>query len=65
MRRLLVGWAACLVILMPAAHGQAPAELAETAAFVAALQNPDGGFAPAAGQVSNLTATNAAIRALK
>ncbi len=65
MRRLLVGWAACLVALVPAAPGQTPAERAETAAFVAALQNPDGGFAPAAGRVSNLAATNGAIRALK
>jgi len=47
------------------AVAQTPAEFAQTAAFAAARQNPDGGFADEPGGVSTLGATNAAIRVLK
>lgn len=46
------------------ARGQTPAELAQTAKYLAAFQNPDGGFAPAAGKSSTLGATSSAIRTL-
>jgi len=45
-------------------HAQTPAELAQTAATVASLQNPDGGFAPAPGEPSSLPATSSALRIL-
>lgn len=45
-------------------HAQTTAELAETAAMVASLQNPDGGFAPAPGEPSDLRATSQAVRTL-
>jgi prenyltransferase beta subunit/predicted esterase len=47
------------------AHGQTPAEFAQTAAFAAAHQNKDGGFAAKAGELSSLGATNSALRVLK
>jgi len=45
--------------------GQTPAEFAQTAAFAAAHQNKDGGFAPKVGQPSTLGATNTGLRVLK
>jgi len=45
-------------------HAQTTAELAQTAATVASLQNDDGGFAPAPGEPSSLPATSAAVRIL-
>ena len=46
-------------------HGQSPAEYAQTAAYAAAHQNQDGGFASKVGQTSSLGATNSALRVLK
>jgi poly(3-hydroxybutyrate) depolymerase/prenyltransferase beta subunit len=46
------------------ARGQTPAEYAQTAAFAAAHQNKDGGFAGKAGQLSSLGATNSALKIL-
>jgi poly(3-hydroxybutyrate) depolymerase/prenyltransferase beta subunit len=44
---------------------QTPAEFAQTAAFAAAHQNKDGGFAAKVGQASSLGATNSALKILK
>ncbi len=44
--------------------GQTPAEYAQTAAYAAAHQNKDGGFAAKVGQKSSLGATNSAVRVL-
>ena len=49
----------------PGARGQTAAELAQTAAFAAAHQNQDGGFAAKAGQSSSLGATNTGLRVLR
>jgi prenyltransferase beta subunit/predicted esterase len=46
-------------------QSQTPAEQARTASWIAALQNPDGGFAPSPGGPSNLNATSSAVKALK
>ncbi len=46
------------------APGQSPAELIRTAAFQAAFQNADGGFADKPGGPSTLGATSSAIRTL-
>ena len=46
------------------APAQTPAEREQTAAFVTAFQNPDGGFAPKVGQPSTLGSTSSAIRIL-
>src|SRR4051812_39636564 len=64
MRRSGLVLAVCLFV-SPALRAQAPAELAQTAAFVAAHQNPDGGFAATKGGTSSLGATSSAIRSLK
>ena len=45
--------------------GQTPAEFAQTAAYAAAHQNKDGGFAARVGQLSSLGATNSGLRVLK
>jgi poly(3-hydroxybutyrate) depolymerase/prenyltransferase beta subunit len=65
MRRLIWSLAACALVFAPAVHAQSTADLARTAAYAAALQNPDGGFAAQAGQASSLGATNSALRVLK
>jgi hypothetical protein len=49
----------------PWSRGQTTAELARTAAFAAAHQNKDGGFAAKAGQASSLGATNTGLRILR
>jgi poly(3-hydroxybutyrate) depolymerase/prenyltransferase beta subunit len=49
----------------PSTHAQSPAENAQTAAFTAKHQNPDGGFAPKPGQPSTIGATNSALKILK
>jgi acetyl esterase/lipase/prenyltransferase beta subunit len=49
---------------IPRAGAQTHKERAETARFVAGLQNPDGGFAGTAGGKSSLGATSSAIRIL-
>ncbi|WP_435016546.1 family 16 glycoside hydrolase [Tundrisphaera sp. TA3] len=46
------------------ARGQTPAEIGQTARYIAAFQNPDGGFAPGVGKASTLGATSSAIRTL-
>jgi pimeloyl-ACP methyl ester carboxylesterase/prenyltransferase beta subunit len=46
------------------ARGQTPAEYAQTAAFAAAHQNKDGGFAGKVGEPSSLGATNSALKIL-
>jgi len=48
----------------PLAPAQTPAELGRTAAYLAAFQNSDGGFAPKVGQKSSLGSTSSAIRTL-
>jgi acetyl esterase/lipase len=62
-------YAACLAVALlaaaPAAQAQSPAELAQTAAHVAAFQNPDGGFTTRKGMPSTLGATSSSIRVLK
>ena len=64
MNRLL---AITLVLLIPLGVGraQSPAELARTAAFVASLQNPDGGFAATPGGASSLGSTSSALKVLR
>ena len=60
----------CLVILLTVgsaaatALGQTPGDRERTAAFVASLQNPDGGFGGKVGQASSLGSTSSAIRTL-
>ena len=49
----------------PSSRGQTSAELAQTAAFAAAHQNKDGGFAAKVGQASSLGATNTGLRILR
>ncbi len=65
MKRMLVGLVACLVGLAPAVRAETPEELSQTARYVAAFQNPDGGFAAKVGDKSSLGATSSAIRILK
>ncbi len=65
MRRCWVLGALWLACGISAASAQTPAERAQTARFVAALQNPDGGFPVQPGGPSTLNATNAALRVLK
>ncbi|AMV39302.1 family 16 glycoside hydrolase [Planctomyces sp. SH-PL62] len=67
MRRLIGLFAVCLVALPspPSSRGQTPADFAQTAAYVASLQNPDGGFGPSPGQPSSLGSTNSAARILR
>ena len=62
----IVGLAGCWVILATGqtGWGQSPADLAETARFVANFQNPDGGFASKTGGESSLGATSSALRVL-
>jgi predicted esterase/prenyltransferase beta subunit len=59
--------ASVLVLAGPGAGSQAqtPAEYAETAAYAAAHQNKDGGFAAKVGELSSLGATNSSLRVLK
>ncbi len=64
MKRLLAIAIAGLAAQAAPALAQTPAELERTAAFVAALQDPDGGFAPRAGGASSLGSTSSAIRTL-
>ncbi len=51
--------------IAPTATAQTPAEMAQTAAFAAAHQNKDGGFAPKVGQPSSLGSTNTGLRVLR
>lgn len=68
-RRLTFGiaWGGVLagsLIAGQRASGQTAAEFSQTAAFAAAQQNEDGGFAAAPGQPSTVGATNTALRVL-
>ncbi|MDR3621936.1 MAG: DUF1080 domain-containing protein [Paludisphaera borealis] len=63
MRRLIATLAVALVC-GTFARAQSPADFAQTAAYVAALQNKDGGFGAAAGQPSSLGSTSTALRIL-
>ena len=63
MKRFVIGLVAC-VVLVQVVRAESP-EQARTAAFLAALQGPDGGFAPRSGQPSSLGATSSAIRGLR
>jgi len=65
--RSTIGFLAVGVVYLsigPTSQAQTPAELAQTAATVASLQNDDGGFASAPGEPSNLGATSLAVRIL-
>jgi poly(3-hydroxybutyrate) depolymerase/prenyltransferase beta subunit len=61
---ILAVWLLGSAVSLPA-RAQTPAEFAQTAAFGAALQNKDGGFAATPGQPSSLGATNSALKVLK
>jgi prenyltransferase beta subunit/pimeloyl-ACP methyl ester carboxylesterase len=63
MRRLIAVFAVALAC-SPLVRAQSPADFAQTGAYVAALQNKDGGFGPAPGQPSNLGSTSTALRIL-
>jgi pimeloyl-ACP methyl ester carboxylesterase len=67
MNRFAAGLAACLLAAaaLPSVHAQTPAELTQTSRYIAAFQNPDGGFAAKPGGPSTLPATSSAIRILK
>src|SRR5579864_6888344 len=65
MRRFVLSLAACVIVAIPAARAQTPADLSQTAAYVAAFQNPDGGFASNVGGTSTLGSTSSALRSLK
>ncbi len=66
MTRIPLLLAAGLVAFAPgtAVRAQTPKERAQTARFVAAFQNPDGGFAGSVGGKSSLGATSSAARTL-
>lgn len=67
MQRILVCLALPALVLAPSARAraQSTADLSRTGTYVAALQNPDGGFAAKAGGPSTLGTTSTAIRVLK
>ena len=65
MKRYLLVLAVGLAGFGPVARAQSPEEWAQTAGFVAAFQNPDGGFAATKGGPSTLGATSSSLRALK
>ncbi|MBX6313687.1 MAG: DUF1080 domain-containing protein [Isosphaeraceae bacterium] len=66
MRPRLRGLVAGLILLAATcARAQTPAEMAQTARFLAAFQNPDGGFAGKVGGESSLGSTSSIIRSLK
>ena len=60
MKRYLLVLAVGLAGFGPVARAQSPEEWAQTARFVAAFQNPDGGFAATKGGPSTLGATSSA-----
>ena len=67
MRRPLLGWLALstLAYFGAGTQAQTPDEMRQTARYVAAFQNPDGGFAARKGGPSSLGSTSSAIRSLK
>jgi prenyltransferase beta subunit len=56
---------AALAMFADPGWAQSPADFAQTAAYAAAHQNEDGGFAAAPGQRSTLGATNTGLRVLE
>ena len=64
MRRLYATSIAVLALIPGLLQAQGPAEVQQTAAFVAGFQNPDGGFSAKVGQPSSLGATSSCIRTL-
>jgi pimeloyl-ACP methyl ester carboxylesterase/prenyltransferase beta subunit len=66
MRRMTLTLSVCLLAfgLVKAAIAQSPSEMQQTATYLAAFQNPDGGFAGAVGQKSSLGSTSSVIRSL-
>ena len=56
--------ALAIAVTQTPAFAQTPAEYAETAAYAAAHQNTDGGFAAKPGQKSSLGATNSGLKVL-
>ncbi len=65
MKRYLLVLAVGLAGFGPVARAQSPEEWTQTARYVAAFQNPDGGFAATKGGPSTLGATSSSLRALK
>jgi poly(3-hydroxybutyrate) depolymerase/prenyltransferase beta subunit len=65
MKRLFPCLAACLIVVAASARAESPSDLARTSAYIAAFQNPDGGFAAKPGGPSTLGATSQSIRILK
>jgi poly(3-hydroxybutyrate) depolymerase/prenyltransferase beta subunit len=59
------GLLACLLTGTSSVFAQTPGELALSGRYVAAFQNPDGGFAATPGGASTLNATSSAVRTLK
>ena len=64
MKRVLAIVIAGLAAQVHPSFAQTPGELEQTAKYVAAFQNPDGGFAGKVGQASSLGSTSSAIRTL-
>src|SRR4051812_15743133 len=65
MKRFVLCLASWAIVLAPGARAQSGDDLARTAAYIAAFQNPDGGFGARAGGPSSLPTTSTAIRVLK
>ncbi len=67
MRRSItrLGLAAFLLVASPSLFAQTPEEMAQTARYVEAFQNSDGGFADEPGGASSLGATSSALKILK
>ena len=64
MKRFLAIVIAGVVAQAGPASARAPGEREQTGSYVAAFQNPDGGFAGKVGQASSLGSTSSAIRTL-
>jgi poly(3-hydroxybutyrate) depolymerase len=67
MRRPLFGFGllACVILSALVARAQTPQEMAQTARYLAAFQNPEGGFAGQVGGESSLGSTSSVVRSLK
>ncbi|HEV3168622.1 MAG TPA: family 16 glycoside hydrolase [Isosphaeraceae bacterium] len=65
MRRILSSLAIVLLVVVSSVRAQTPADLAQTASYLAAFQNPDGGFAGKPGGASSLGSTSTGIRTLE
>ncbi len=64
-RYSVLGAGLAVLVSWTAAPAQSPKDLAQTAQYVGAFQNPDGGFSAGVGGKSSLGATSSAIRCLK